>query len=130
MAGFLRLFFGRLLYGQAHERSIELLRANLTPLQLQQFQASGYFDVIGSQTGRLYRIHRAEARNIEEQNDKGLWLHKWCFVPIGRLPEGDILLAQKVALECFEAEARAIGVRTSNPESNSLFSDFTRSSRP
>jgi hypothetical protein len=32
----------------------------------------------------------------------------WCFYPEGRLSKGDVMLAQKVALETFEGEALKI----------------------
>lgn len=131
MEGLLRLLFRSMLLHPAHERSLRLLRANLTPCQLQQFETCGYFDVVGGKTGRIYRIHRGEARNIDEQDATGAWIYTWCFLPTGRLAEGDILLAQKVALESFELEARAVGIRTSKPQSpNSLFFEFARSARP
>lgn len=131
MEGLLRLLLRSLRLHPAHERSMRLLRANLTPCQLQQFETCGYFDVVGGETGRVYRIHRGEARNIDERDGTDAWTYTWCFLPTGRLAEGDILLAQKVALESFELEARAVGIRTSKPQRpNSSFYDFGRTSRP
>lgn len=131
MEGLLRLFFRSMLLDPAHERSMQLLRANLTPCQLRQFETCSYFDVVGGTTGHIYRIHRGEARNIDEQDDAGAWIYTWCFLPMGRLAEGDVLLAQKVALESFELEARAVGVRTSKPSPpSSIFFNFGRTSRP
>ena len=131
MEGLLRLFFRSMLLDPAHERSMQLLRANLTPCQLRQFETCNYFDVVGGKTGHIYRLHRGEARNIDEQDDTGAWTYTWCFLPMGRLAEGDVLLAQKVALESFELEARAVGVRTSKPSPpSSIFFNFGRTSRP
>jgi hypothetical protein len=42
----------------------------------------------------------------------------WCFVPSGSLVAGDVMLAQKVALEAFECEALAVAKRFV-PNSNS-----------
>jgi hypothetical protein len=34
-----------------------------------------------------------------------------CFMPIGALPIGDVMLAQKIALETCEREVRAVARR-------------------
>ena len=38
-------------------RGLRLLRENLTASQREQYDKSRYFDVIGGQTGRRYRVH-------------------------------------------------------------------------
>jgi hypothetical protein len=35
----------------------------------------------------------------------------WCFVPKGSLVTGDVMLAQKIALETFECRALAVANR-------------------
>src|SRR5256885_12393038 len=37
-------------------RAIELLKQNLSPAQREQFEKRSYFDVVGGDTGRNYRI--------------------------------------------------------------------------
>jgi hypothetical protein len=46
--------------------------------------------------------------NVEELDQRGRCTRRLCFVPEGKLVDGDVMLAQKVALEAFEAEALAI----------------------
>jgi len=41
---------------QAERKGMELLLKNLSTRQRQQYEAFGYFDVSGSDTGRRYRI--------------------------------------------------------------------------
>ena len=54
--------------------------------------------------------------NVECLDSRALCL-KLCFMPKGRLPIGDIMLAQKIALELFESEAVA--------KANKAIADFT-----
>jgi hypothetical protein len=96
-------------------RGIALLREWLTPEQKAQFEASGYFDVIGCDTGRRYRVHHARGTNVHEMDDTGRPLMGWCFVPLGELVVGDVMLAQKIALETNERAALAIANRFTIP---------------
>ena len=43
--------------------------------------------------------------NIYELDDRGRALTGWCFVPEGYLVTGDVMLAQKIALETDERGA-------------------------
>jgi hypothetical protein len=90
---------------EAYERGLRLLKANLTPAQRQQFDTYRYFEVIGGKTGRRYRIRHGCSMNIEQIDRKGRRVCGWCFFPKGRLVPGDVMLAQKLALELFEPEA-------------------------
>jgi hypothetical protein len=90
---------------QAQEHAILLLKENLSPSQLEQFQRRGYFDVIGGDTGKRYRIWRGSQMNVERLDGKGRCVFRLCFYPEGRLALGDIMLAQKTALELYESEA-------------------------
>jgi len=89
----------------ARERAIQLLKQNLSPVQLEQYNRSGHFDVIGGDTGRRYRIRRGHQMNVEllDRNDRRVC--RLCFMPEGTLAAGDIMLAQKIARELFEVEA-------------------------
>jgi hypothetical protein len=93
----------------ARQRGLKLLEANLTPDQLKQFLATRRFDVVGGVTGRTYRIRMAAGpMHVQELDHRGHCVRRLCFYPRGRLVDGDIMLAQKVALEAFEVEALAI----------------------
>jgi hypothetical protein len=92
----------------ATARSVRLLRSNLTPSQQDQYEHHHCFDVIGGESGNRYRIHHGDYLNVYELGPTGARLRRWCFLPVGNLPVGDVLLAQKLALEIFEGEARAI----------------------
>jgi hypothetical protein len=97
---------------QAEERGIALLRSWLTPEQDRQWAAHHYFDVVGCDTGTRYRITRGAVMNIHQLNPKGRRVAQWCFAPEGDLVIGDILLAQKIALETMERRALTIANRS------------------
>ncbi len=90
---------------EAHERGMRLLKENLTPAQLQQYSRYGYFEVIGGKTGKRYRIRHGRSMNIDQLDKNGRRVCGWCFFPEGNLVTGDVMLAQKVALELFETDA-------------------------
>jgi hypothetical protein len=98
-------------YRSAEERADALLVANLSPAQRCQLELDGCFEVIGSHTAARYRIKKGVAINIEQLDAAGACVRRWCFGPEGDLPLGDVLLAQKLALELFEMEALAIANR-------------------
>jgi hypothetical protein len=86
-------------------RGLRLLREWLSPQQRAQFDAKGYFDVIGCDTGKTYRIRHGTSANVLEVDHNGRLGMGWCFVPVGGLVEGDVMLAQKIALETGEQSA-------------------------
>ena len=94
-----------------HTRGLRLLRAWLSPPQLEQFNAKRHFDVIGCATGRRYRIHYGTSMNVYELDDAGRLQVGRCFLPEGRLVPGDVMLAQKIALETFESRALSVAKR-------------------
>ena len=89
----------------AEQRALELLKSHLSDTQLAQFSASGRFEVTGGDTGTRYVVRNFTSINIEQLNSKGEPEKGWCFGPQGNLARGDLLLAQKLALECFEVQA-------------------------
>lgn len=91
--------------GEAWERGLQLLEENLSPEQRRQYEASGYFDVTGGTSGKRYRIRQGSSMNVEQLDKKGRRVCTLCFMPAGRLVTGDVMLAQKVALEVFERDA-------------------------
>jgi hypothetical protein len=89
-------------------RGITLLGEWLTIDQRAQFEAEKCFEVIGCDTGKRYRILHGTAVNVHELNEDGRPLMGWCFVPRGDLVPGDVMLAQKIALETNERAALAV----------------------
>jgi hypothetical protein len=94
----------------AEQRSQELLRSWLSADQCRQYDVFANFEVIGSATGKRYRIHRGTAYNVHELDERGKPTCAWCFTLEG-VPTGDVNLAQKVALENFECSALAVANR-------------------
>jgi predicted metal-binding protein len=92
-------------HAEAHRRSTQLLKQNLSPTQLDQYERLSHFEVIGGCSGNRYRIRHGNVMNVELLNKKGKRIGLLCFMPEGRLPVGDIMLAQKMALELYENEA-------------------------
>ena len=98
-------------YNAAEERGLRLLKENLNEAQLEQYQRHQYFDVIGGQTGRRYRIRYGRSMNIDQLDKRGRRICGWCFFPEGRLVAGDVMLAQKLALELFESDTIEVANR-------------------
>ena len=98
----------------AERKAATLLKQWLTPAQLAQYETQGHFDVTGCHTGRRYRIRHGRQANIIELDARGGRLSAWCFGPEGELPTGDVLLAQKIALETDEFAAIGIANRSSH----------------
>ena len=92
-------------------RGLRLLRSWLTPLQRAQFDAKRSFDVTGCDSGKRYRVHYGAVSNVHEIDADGCPKIHWCFAPVGYLVAGDIMLAQKIALETNESGALAVANR-------------------
>src|SRR6476660_2267613 len=93
-------------------RWMQLLTRNLSLAQREQYAMHGYFDVTGSDTGKRYRVRHGCLMNVEQLDPKGRRFQLLCFPPIGRLPVGDIMLAQKIALGLSESDALRVANRT------------------
>ncbi len=89
-------------YDENSVRAVRLLRSWLSSAQREQFEAERYFDVIGCESGKRYRILWGRSSNIYEIDEAGEPKRGWCFAPVGNLFEGDVMLAQKIALETSE----------------------------
>ena len=117
------------------QRGVDLLLANLTPQQRRQYRRDRNFDVIGGQSGTRYRLWHCFQQNVEELDAEGRRRGLWCFHPRETLVLGDVLLAQKTALELFEGEALRIAHRYLNfganagPNSRIARDDFERTVR-
>jgi hypothetical protein len=93
---------------EARDRGMRLLIENLSPAQRAQYDESGYFDVTGGETGKRYRITRGRLMNVDEIGKNGNRVRMLCFMPEGVLVLGDVMLAQKLALELFESQALSV----------------------
>jgi hypothetical protein len=110
-AGVHRWRHGVLFDFYARDRAAQLLTQSLSAIQLDQLNRHGYFEVIGGDTGGRYRIRLGQQMNVERLDKYGKVVCLMCFLPQGRLPLADIMLAQKCALELFEQEADAVANR-------------------
>jgi len=88
-----------------------LLRQWLTPAQRRQFERQGYFDVVGCTTRRRYRVQYGSIANVQQIDFEGQSGDILCFAPEGYLVPGDVMLAQKIALETDELAALAVAHR-------------------
>jgi hypothetical protein len=102
----------------AETRGLTLLREWLSPEQLAQYNAKGYFHVTGCYTGKRYRIHHGTSMNVHEIDHAGWSRVGWCFVPNTYLVAGDVMLAQKIALETDELSALAVAKQFSPAQCN------------
>lgn len=98
-------------FATREERGVNLLREWLSPKQRAQFDAKRYFDVIGCDSRKRYRIHYGHTTNVHEMGHDDLPSVGWCFGPQGQLVVGDVMLAQKIALETYEYSALAVANR-------------------
>jgi hypothetical protein len=98
-------------YWQREVRGLELLKEWLSPEQFAQYDAKSYFEVTGCHSGKRYRISRGTSMNIHELDSAGRPRVGWCFAPKGYLVAGDVMLAQKIALETDERGALAVANR-------------------
>jgi hypothetical protein len=92
-------------------RALRLLRQWLPAEQLSQFDALHFFDVVGCHTARRYRIYYAASQNVEMLDEFGRSVERFCFIPEGDLAPGDVMLAQKIALETDELAALGVANR-------------------
>ena len=98
-------------YGEREARGIKLLREWLSPEQFAQYDARSYFEVTGCHSGTRYRISHGTSMNIHELDGAGRPHVGWCFAPKGHLVAGDVMLAQKIALETDERGALTVANR-------------------
>lgn len=116
MAALIGAYFGSNGGGaeEAQAKGLKLLREWLSPEQLAQYDEHQYFDVVGGDTGKRYRIRHGCQMNIEELGSDGAKVCGWCFLPEGHLVAGDVMLAQKIALETNERKALKVANRFDN----------------
>jgi hypothetical protein len=100
--------------GSGHARALRVLKQWLSPEQLACYERFAYFDVIGSHSGSVFRIRHGTQTNIEELDNAGEVICRWCL-PVGYLAAGDVMLAQKIALETNEPDTLSIANRLMGP---------------
>ena len=105
----------------AEEKGFTLLKQWLSPVQLAQYEKYGYFEVMGGNSGKHYRIRPTRQMNVDELDQHGVRIAAWCFGPEGDLPIGDVMLAQKIALENNERAALALANRGNRYEMPTRF---------
>jgi hypothetical protein len=93
----------------AEQRGFALLQTWLDSEQAEQWATLRAFEVLGCDTGTRYRITCGSAMNVQQLDQTGRSVARWCFVPKGDLVMGDILLAQKIALETMERRVFKLG---------------------
>jgi len=93
---------------ESEARGLKLLKEWLSEEQLAQYEKHKYFDVTGCHSGKRYRIRHGTGTNVYELDGAGRPRAGWCFVPKDYLVVGDVLLAQKIALETDERGALAV----------------------
>lgn len=89
-------------------RGRRLLLEWLSETQRIQYEERNYFEVTGCHSGKRYRIRHGTGTNVYGLDDAGKPRTGWCFVPDGYLVAGDVMLAQKIALETDERGALAM----------------------
>ena len=89
---------------EAKRRAEELLRACLSVAQREDLDKKNcFYIVVDGKDGKKerYRIDRGSHGNVKQVDDRGSIIRSFCIQPSG-VPEGDILLTQKLWLEASE----------------------------
>jgi hypothetical protein len=92
---------------EAETRAEALLRENLSPQQLEQFNRNRKFQVVGSSSGATYELNFVRSMGIYKI-ENGKRVEQLCFYPRDAGTLGDTVLAQKIMLETDEPAARKI----------------------
>jgi hypothetical protein len=96
---------------ESEARGLKLLKEWLSPLQRTTYESLRYFDVVGCDSGKIYRIHHGMQGNVEQLDATGQPVFGWCFAPVNTFVIGDVMLAQKIALETYECRALRVANR-------------------
>lgn len=94
---------------EAEARALKLLLSHLTPAQLDEFNKSSYFTVIGSDTKSVFRIFNFRSGNIKKMRGEAT-VGSYCVVTGYDIPVHDQLLAQKIGIETREMETMKIAI--------------------
>lgn len=86
---------------EAERRAGELLRAVLTQEQYGQLIQRGYVDIPSpSDPQRVYRVPQAPGR--VQMREKGKVKVNLCLLPIGQVPDADLVVIHKLMIEADE----------------------------
>jgi hypothetical protein len=94
----------------ALKRSYELLFRHLTEAQKNMLESENRF-LIEVKSGKVYEIRRGTHQNVFRLDDRGRTVEQLCGLPMGQLPEGDVMLAQMLRLMVDEEGFRKIANR-------------------
>jgi hypothetical protein len=105
------------------EMARRLLAEHLSPEQLRELDSKRGFTVTGGKTGVRYLIGQGCVSNVYVLDKHGHVIANMCFGPAAKqegpfrqeLPEGDVMLAQKIALEDPDLEPEALRVANIRP---------------
>jgi hypothetical protein len=79
-----------------------------------QFERERHFDVVGCDSGKRYRISYGSSMEYPRARRYRQAFVCWCLVPdVCYVVPGDVMLAQKIALETYEHAALALANRFS-----------------
>src|SRR5207248_9946827 len=93
---------------ETESHDVKLLKEWLYKEKHAQYEQQQYYDVTGSHRRKRYRIRHGTGTNVYELDGAGRPRAGWCFDPKDYLVAGDVMLAQKIALETDELGALAI----------------------
>jgi hypothetical protein len=97
----------------AGARARALLREHLDETQREHFERAGSFIVV-AQSGRRYRIRAANTSNVRDETDGANYCVQFRSDPqCLSIPLEDLLLAQKLLLECDETQFLRIANKSS-----------------
>ena len=80
--------------------------------QRTQYDALGFFFIVGYKTGRWCRVSFGTSMNVQEVDEARNPRMGWCFVPQGNRVPGDVKLAQKIRPETDELAALWVANRS------------------
>jgi hypothetical protein len=95
---------GEFTMDRSDERAATLLHEQLSAYQLTELALSGRFRVVGGATGHTYEVELGDGFDRVDPTT-GETLVDYCFHPEGWIPNADVALATKLALEDEELEA-------------------------
>src|SRR5258705_13666877 len=84
---------------ESESRGLRLLREWLSSEQRSQYDAHRYFEVVGSHTGKRYRIRHGTSTNINELEKKARPKVGWGFVRREDPLAGDGRVQKKIRIE-------------------------------
>lgn len=96
---------------EARKKAKALLVAELTEQQRDQLNEMAAF-LVETEEGRRYRIKNGWSGNVEELDEDGRVIARYCIHPRLSVPHEDNMLAQKLMLETDEAAFQRIANRT------------------